>query len=62
MFGKILSILKLGFMGVHTSNLFNTNIFIGSLIFVEELDQKVKAAVETEREILDVVLVFPSMP
>ena len=38
------------------------NIFIGSFVFVEELAQKVNAAMETEREKLDVVLVFPSMP
>uniref|UniRef100_A0A165YFQ1 magnesium chelatase n=1 Tax=Daucus carota subsp. sativus TaxID=79200 RepID=A0A165YFQ1_DAUCS len=38
------------------------NIFIGSLIFVEELALKVKAAVEKERDRLDAVLVFPSMP
>ena len=43
-------------------DLSDANIFNGSLIFVEELVQKVKAAVETERERLDVVLVFPSMP
>ncbi|GFP92226.1 magnesium-chelatase subunit chlh chloroplastic [Phtheirospermum japonicum] len=40
----------------------NANIFIGSLIFVEELALKVKAAVEKERDRLDAVLVFPSMP
>lgn len=40
----------------------DANIFIGSLIFVEELAQKVKVAVETERDRLDAVLVFPSMP
>ncbi|KAI3472195.1 hypothetical protein Pfo_029683 [Paulownia fortunei] len=40
----------------------DANIFIGSLIFVEELALKVKAAVEKERERLDAVLVFPSMP
>ena len=38
------------------------NIFIGSLIFVEELAQKVKAVVDVERERLDAILVFPSMP
>ena len=37
----------------------DANIFIGSLIFVEELAQKEKAAVETKRERLDVVLFFP---
>ncbi|KAL1330543.1 hypothetical protein AAHE18_12G117200 [Arachis hypogaea] len=40
----------------------DANVFIGSLIFVEELALKVKAAVEKERERLDAVLVFPSMP
>ncbi|KAL0926220.1 hypothetical protein M5K25_002432 [Dendrobium thyrsiflorum] len=38
------------------------NIFIGSLIFVEELALKVKTAVEKERDRMDAVLVFPSMP
>ena len=40
----------------------DANIFIGSLIFVEELALKVKAAVEKEGDRLDAVLVFPSMP
>nr|KYP70515.1 Magnesium-chelatase subunit H [Cajanus cajan] len=40
----------------------DANIFIGSLIFVEELALKIKAAVEKERDRLDAVLVFPSMP
>ncbi|KAJ6992380.1 magnesium-chelatase subunit ChlH [Populus alba x Populus x berolinensis] len=40
----------------------DANIFIGSLIFVEELALKVKNAVEKERDRLDAVLVFPSMP
>ncbi|KAH1162784.1 hypothetical protein GYH30_001334 [Glycine max] len=39
----------------------DANIFIGSLIFVEELALKIKVAVEKERERLDAVLVFPSM-
>ena len=43
-------------------DLSDANIFTRSLILVEELVQKVKAIVETERERLDVVLVFPSMP
>ncbi|KAL5810456.1 hypothetical protein ACOSQ4_027024 [Xanthoceras sorbifolium] len=43
-------------------DLVDANIFIGSLIFVEELALKVKAAVEKERDRLDAVLVFPSMP
>lgn len=43
-------------------DLSNANIFIGSLIFVEEIAQKIKAAVEAERDRLEAVLVFPSMP
>jgi magnesium chelatase subunit H len=38
------------------------NIFIASLIFIEDLAQKVVAAVEPHREKLDVSVVFPSMP
>ncbi|XP_047308049.1 magnesium-chelatase subunit ChlH, chloroplastic-like [Impatiens glandulifera] len=40
----------------------DANVFIGSLIFVEELAVKIKTAVEKERDRLDAVLVFPSMP
>ena len=40
----------------------DANIFIGSLIFVEDLAQKVKAVVEANRDQLDAVVVFPSMP
>ncbi|CAN1125044.1 Magnesium-chelatase subunit ChlH, chloroplastic [Linum perenne] len=40
----------------------DANVFIGSLIFIEELALKVKSAVEKERDRLDAVLVFPSMP
>ena len=40
----------------------NANIFIGSLIFIEELAQKVVAAVQPHRDNLDVAIVFPSMP
>nr|ACS94977.1 magnesium chelatase H subunit [Fragaria x ananassa] len=40
----------------------DANVFIGSLIFVEELALKVKQAVEKERDRMDAVLVFPSMP
>ncbi|KAJ3683834.1 hypothetical protein LUZ60_014061 [Juncus effusus] len=40
----------------------DANIFIGSLIFVEELALKIKDAVEKERDRMDAVLVFPSMP
>lgn len=38
------------------------NIFIGSLIFIEELAEKVLDVVQPERERLDAVLIFPSMP
>ena len=38
------------------------NIFIGSLIFVEDLAEKVAAAVQPERDRLDAAVVFPSMP
>jgi len=38
------------------------NIFIGSLIFVEDLADKVVAAVEPVRDRLDAAVVFPSMP
>jgi len=38
------------------------NIFIGSLIFVQELAEKVVEVVEPLRNDLDAVLVFPSMP
>ena len=37
-------------------------MFIGSLIFVQELAEQVKEVVEAERERLDAVLIFPSMP
>ncbi|KAM3091758.1 magnesium chelatase subunit H [Phormidesmis sp. 146-12] len=38
------------------------NIFIASLIFLEDLADKVVAAVEPYRDRLDVAVVFPSMP
>eukprot|EP00980_Cylindrotheca_fusiformis_P022246 scaffold9153_cov121-Cylindrotheca_fusiformis.AAC.10 len=38
------------------------NIFIGSLIFVQELAEKVVDVVKPARDNLDAVLVFPSMP
>ncbi len=38
------------------------NIFIGSLIFIEDLADKVEAAVKPERDRLDAAVVFPSMP
>jgi magnesium chelatase subunit H len=40
----------------------NANIFIASLIFIEDLAQKVVAVVEPHRDKLDVAVVFPSMP
>lgn len=38
------------------------NIFIGSLIFIDELADKVEAAVKPVRDQLDAAVVFPSMP
>ncbi|GAB1538474.1 hypothetical protein NUACC21_11360 [Scytonema sp. NUACC21] len=38
------------------------NIFIASLIFIEDLAQKLVTAVEPHRDRLDVAVVFPSMP
>ena len=38
------------------------NIFIGSLIFVQELAEKVVEVVQPNRDNLDAVLIFPSMP
>ncbi len=38
------------------------NIFIASLIFIEDLAQKVVETVKPHRERLDAVVVFPSMP
>ena len=38
------------------------NVFIGSLIFVQELAEVVEKVVGAERDRLDAVLVFPSMP
>ncbi|HEY9802227.1 MAG TPA: magnesium chelatase subunit H [Leptolyngbyaceae cyanobacterium] len=40
----------------------SANIFIASLIFIEDLAQKVVTAVEPYRDRLDVAVVFPSMP
>ena len=40
----------------------DANIFIGSLIFVQELADKVVEVVEPLRDQLDAVCVFPSMP
>ncbi|MGK7878370.1 MAG: magnesium chelatase subunit H [Xenococcaceae cyanobacterium] len=38
------------------------NIFIASLIFIEDLAEKVVAAVKPHRDNLDAIVVFPSMP
>ena len=38
------------------------NLFIASLIFIEDLAEKVVAAVSPHRENLDAIIVFPSMP
>jgi magnesium chelatase subunit H len=40
----------------------NANVFIASLIFIEDLAQKVVEAVNPHRDRLDVCVVFPSMP
>ncbi|MFM6369465.1 MAG: DUF3479 domain-containing protein, partial [Dolichospermum sp.] len=40
----------------------SANIFIASLIFIEDLAQKLVAAVEPHRDNFDVAVVFPSMP
>merc|ERR1719246_386237 len=43
-------------------DMLEANVFIGSLIFVQELAEKVQEVVQPERDRLDAVLVFPSMP
>jgi magnesium chelatase subunit H len=40
----------------------SANVFIGSLIFIEELADKIIEAVGPARETLDACLIFPSMP
>ncbi|MGJ3253280.1 MAG: magnesium chelatase subunit H [Elainellaceae cyanobacterium] len=40
----------------------NANLFIASLIFIEELADKVVEAVQPHRDRLDAAVVFPSMP
>lgn len=40
----------------------NANIFIGSLIFIQELADKVVEVLTPNRDRLDAVLIFPSMP
>ncbi|KAF5828119.1 magnesium protoporphyrin chelatase [Dunaliella salina] len=39
-----------------------SNIFIGSLIFIEELAEKITSVVGPRRDKLDACLIFPSMP
>ena len=39
-----------------------SNIFIGSLIFIEELAEKIVDIVQPMREKLDACIIFPSMP
>ncbi len=43
-------------------DLATANVFIGSLIFIEDIAEKVVAAVEPHRDRLDAAVVFPSMP
>ncbi|MBD1937685.1 magnesium chelatase subunit H [Microcoleus sp. FACHB-68] len=43
-------------------DLAGANVFIASLIFIEDLADKVVEAVEPYRDALDVAVVFPSMP
>lgn len=40
----------------------DANVFIGSLIFIQELAEKVVDVVQPQRDNLDAVIVFPSMP
>lgn len=40
----------------------SANIFIGSLIFIEELADKIVEVVGPARDKLDACLIFPSMP
>jgi len=44
------------------ADLATANIFVGSLIFVQELADVVAEAVAAERERMDAIVVFPSMP
>jgi len=44
------------------ADLEDANVFIGSLIFVQELAEKVEAAVAPLRDQMDAVVIFPSMP
>ncbi|KAI8476659.1 MAG: magnesium protoporphyrin chelatase [Monoraphidium minutum] len=43
-------------------DLTNANVFIGSLIFIEELAEKIVDAVAPVRDSLDACVIFPSMP
>ena len=40
----------------------SANVFIGSLIFIQEIADKIIEIVKPERDNLDAVLIFPSMP
>ena len=40
----------------------DANVFIGSLIFVQELAEKVVEVVQPQHDNLDAVLIFTSMP
>ncbi|KGG15223.1 MULTISPECIES: magnesium chelatase subunit H [unclassified Prochlorococcus] len=44
------------------SDIAEADVFIGSLIFIEDLAQKVVEAVEPHRESLKAAVIFPSMP
>lgn len=50
-----------GNVAAFKADMADANVFIGSLIFVQELAEVVTEVVEAERERLDAVLVFPSM-
>ncbi|KAL3142075.1 Magnesium chelatase [Trebouxia sp. C0010 RCD-2024] len=45
-----------------TKDMEDANVFIGSLIFIEELADKIAAVVAPQRDRLDACLIFPSMP
>ncbi|KAA6426638.1 MAG: magnesium chelatase subunit H [Trebouxia sp. A1-2] len=45
-----------------TKDMADANVFIGSLIFIEELAEKIAAVIAPQRDRLDACLIFPSMP
>lgn len=49
-------------LAAFTKDMQDANIFIGSLIFIEELAEKIVAAVQPQRDRMDACLIFPSMP